>query len=147
MPSRFQSSAALVGRLLLCLIFLHSALGKLSNPKGTIAAMQSRGMPLAPAGLPLAIAGETLGGLALLLGFRARIGAGVLAVFLVPTTLYFHNFWTYPAAEQHVQMIQFMKNITIIGGLLMVVAFGPGGFSLDACRTCCRRAAAAPAQR
>lgn len=134
-----QSLASFVARILLCAIFLSSAYGKITNPKVTIAVMEKRGMPAAPVGLPVAVVAETAGGLALLLGYRARWGAALLLVFLIPATLYFHNFWAYPDSEQRNQMVHFMKNITIMGGLLMVVAFGPGGLSFDG-----RRVAAIP---
>lgn len=126
------SLATLMARLLLCSIFLFSAYGKITGWEQTIGYMESRGMPLAQVGLPVAVAAEILGGLALLLGLKARWGAVVLILFLLPATFYFHNFWTYPEEQVRNQMIHFMKNLTLMGGLLMVVAYGAGGVSLDA---------------
>ena len=92
----------------------------------------SKDMPLIPVLLPAAALVEILGGLSLLLGLRARIGALVLFVFLIPTTLVFHNFWAHSGMEQMNQMQHFLKNVTIMGGLLMIVGLGSGPLSLDA---------------
>ncbi len=134
MTHSLQSAAALLGRLLLCAIFFESAYGKLTGWEGTRHAMEARGMPATRIGLPVAVVAELAGGLALLLGFRARLGAIILLAFLIPATLYFHNFWTYPAEQARGQMINFMKDLAILGGLLTVAAHGAGGWSLDARR-------------
>ena len=78
-----------------------------------------------------AIAFELGGGLSLLLGYRARLGALALFLFLIPVTLVFHNFWTYPPEQQQVQMLFFLHNLTLMGGLLLVMTYGPGPLSLD----------------
>ena len=88
-------------------------------------------MPLVPLLLAGAIAFEILGGLSLLLGLYGRVGAVALIVYLIPTTLIFHNFWAADAAQQQNQMIHFMKNVAIMGGLFMVAALGTDGFSID----------------
>lgn len=131
MLDRLQSTVAMLARVLLCLIFLNSAYGKITNWGGTAAYMEARGMPAPQMGLPVAVVAEILGALALLVGFRARLGAVVLIAFLIPATLYFHNFWTFPEDQVRGQMIHFMKNITIIGGLLMVLAYGGGSLGVD----------------
>ncbi len=148
MAQRLQGVVALLGRILICVIFLNSAFGKITNPRATMDIMEKHGLPLVQIGLPAAIAAEALGGLSLLLGLRARIGAGVLFVFLIPTTLFFHNFWAYAgdAAAYRGQMTNFMKNLAILGGLLMLVAFGPGGISFDAQRAKRRAGATAVPQ-
>lgn len=127
-----QRYGVLLGRALLALIFLVSALHKLAAWQATVAYMASRGMPAAPAFLVAAVALEIAGSLSLLLGFRARVGAALLIAFLVPTTLVFHCFWTMTGAERQVNMIMFLKNLAIMGGLLLVAAFGPGPASFDA---------------
>lgn len=114
---------ALLGRVLLALIFVLSGLHKISNFSGTQQMMADHGMPYTPVFLIGAILVEVIGGLSVLVGYRARIGATVLALFLIPTTLIFHS----GAAEQ----VNFMKNLSIIGGLLMVAAHGSGSVSLD----------------
>lgn len=70
--------------------------------------------------------------MSVLAGYKARLGALALFAFLIPVTLVFHSYWTYPAGEQVLQRILFMKNLAIMGGLAQVVAFGPGTLSLDA---------------
>lgn len=125
----------LAGRVLLALIFVISGLGKIPTWNQTAGYMSSRGMPLVPLFLIGAICIEVGGGLSVMLGFRPRIGAAALMVFLVPATLVFHNFWTYPPAEQQVQMAMFLKNLSILGGLLLVAAFGAGPASADSRRT------------
>ena len=124
--------AATAGRVLMSVIFLLSGVMKLMNWQQTADTMASKDMPLIPVLLPAAAAVEILGGLSLLLGLRARIGALVLFVFLIPTTLVFHNFWAHSGAEQMNQMLHFLKNLTIMGGLLMVVSAGAGPLSFDA---------------
>lgn len=93
--------------------------------------MQTQGMPIVPLFLLGAIGVEVVGGLSVLVGFFARLGALALFSFLIPTTVIFHAFWAVPEAHQQIQMIMFMKNLAIMGGLLMVVAFGPGPVSFD----------------
>jgi len=121
----------LTGRILLSLIFLLSALGKAAGFAGTAAMMAQKGFPAASLFLAAAIGIELLGGLSVLTGYKARIGAGLLIFFLVPTTLIFHNFWAYQGMEQQMQMANFLKNVAIAGGLALVIAFGPGRLSFD----------------
>ena len=127
-----RSTTALVGRVLLCAIFLLSGIAKLTDPSGAVGYMTKVGIPNADVLVYIAGAAEILGGLALLFGFLARVGAAGLIVYLAITTLFFHNFWALTGAEAKTQMVQFMKNLSIIGGLAMVVAFGPGRWSIDA---------------
>jgi putative oxidoreductase len=122
-------AAALAGRLLLSAIFIISGLSKLFAPATTIGYIESTGLPLAPLGLALAVVVEVLGGSALIAGYRSRLAAAALAVFALATALTFHNDF----ADQN-QFIHFLKNISMTGGLLQVVAFGAGRFSLDARR-------------
>jgi putative oxidoreductase len=121
----------LAARILLSQIFLLSGLMKVLDPAGTAAQMEGRGMVWVPLFLAGAIACELGGGTLLLLGYKARLGALVLFLFLIPVTLTFHNFWTYPPDQQQQQMILFMHNLTLMGGLLLVMAWGPGPLSLD----------------
>lgn len=123
--------ASLLGRILLSAIFIIAGLMKIFGWSGTAAYMASKGMPLIPLFLALTILVETGGGLALLVGFRARLAALALFLFLIPTTLIFHNFWALEGAARGAQQTNFLKNLAIMGGLLMVAAFGPGPLSLD----------------
>ncbi|MEA2822283.1 MAG: putative oxidoreductase [Bradyrhizobium sp.] len=119
----------LIGRLLIGLPLLMSGIGKLTTYAATTAYIGSKGLPLAPLGWAIAVAVEIGGGLLLVLGFRAREVALGLAVFVLATAVFFHrNF-----ADQN-QMIHFLKNIMIIGGLLQIAHFGGGAHSLDARR-------------
>jgi len=115
-----------LGRLLIALIFVMSGLSKIAAPAITMAYIQSAGAPFAPAAFAIAVIAEVGGGLALLLGFQTRLAATMLAIFTLATAVLFHN----NMADQN-QMIHFLKNIAITGGLLQVVAFGAGAFSLD----------------
>ena len=119
----------LLGRVLIGLPFLMSGLGKVATYGATTAYIGSVGLPLAPLGWAIAVAFEVGGGLLLVLGFRARGVATGLAVFTLATAIFFHNNF----ADQN-QMIHFLKNIMIIGGLLQIAHFGAGRYSLDARR-------------
>jgi putative oxidoreductase len=78
---------------------------------------------------------EILGAISVLTGWKTRWGAAALVAFLVPVTLVFHNFWAYQGAEAQLQTIQFLKNVSIGGGLLAIFAAGPGALSVDARRS------------
>ena len=124
--------AAPLARLLLSFMFIMSGLQKITGYAGTQQYMEAMGVPGAL--LPLAILTEVVGGLALLLGWQARIAAVLLAGFSVLSGVLFHlvpSFGMEGMAAQG-EMISFMKNMTIAGGMLMVVAFGPGKWSLGA---------------
>jgi putative oxidoreductase len=124
----------LVGRCMLGLIFVISGYGKITNFAGTAAYMASKGMPLSQVLLVAAIAVELGGGLMLMAGWKARWAALAIFLFIIPTTLVFHQFWAVDAAQAQNQMIHFLKNIAIMGGMLYVVAHGPGPLSLDEAR-------------
>ena len=118
----------LIGRALLAAIFLMSGLNKVMNPEGTQQYMMSMGMTWATTLFYLgAIVLELGGALALLLGYCTRIGVWALIVFMIPTTLIFHSNF----GDQN-QMIHFLKNIMMTGGLLQIAHFGAGRYSLDA---------------
>lgn len=124
-----SASASLTGRVLLSAIFLLSGVSKISAPAGMIGYIESVGLPFPTLALAIAILVEVVGGIALILGYRTRLVAAGLAVFSVATALAFHN----QLGDQN-QFIHFFKNIAMAGGLLQVVAFGAGRFSLDARR-------------
>ena len=119
----------LLGRVLIGLPFLMSGFGKLATYGATTAYIGSVDLPLAPLGWAIAVAFEIGGGLLLVLGFRAREVAIGLAVFILAAAVFFHrNF-----ADQN-QMIHFLKNIMMVGGLLQIAYFGAGPYGLDARR-------------
>ncbi|NUP11486.1 MAG: DoxX family protein [Polyangiaceae bacterium] len=123
--------AAPIGRALISGIFIASGIGKLAGWGETAAFMNAQGIVAVQLFLPLAILVELGCGLALLAGFKARWAAMGLFLFLIPTTYIFHDFWTFAGPERQAQMAQFMKNLAIMGGLLLVVAFGAGRASID----------------
>jgi putative oxidoreductase len=124
--------AQVVGRVALVTIFIASGLGKLTGWRGTVAYAGSKGV--SETLLAIATALELLGAVSIVVGFKARWGALALIIFLVPVTLVFHNFWAVPAAQQQVEMVNFLKNLAICGGLLIVFARGAGAFSIDSSR-------------
>ena len=121
-----------VGRILLALIFLMSGINKILNWEGTEGYMMSVGMPMVTIFLIGAVVLEVGGSLSVILGFKARWGALALIVFTIPTTLIFHAYWAVDPAQMQLQQIMFMKNLAMIGGLLLVMANGAGALSLDA---------------
>lgn len=121
-----KSFGMLIGRILLILIFLDSGIGKIGNFEGTAKYMAQFGMPSINFFLIGAILLELVGSVTILIGFFTRFGALLLLIFLVPTTLIFHtNF------ADRIQMIMFMKNVSMFGGCLILLSVGPGRLSLD----------------
>lgn len=122
--NQIQLIAAPLGRVFLALIFVTSGYGKISGYAATQGYMEAMGVPGEL--LPLVIAVELLGGLAVMLGWHTRMAAFMLAGFSLLSALLFHaNF------GDQMQMIMFMKNVSIAGGFLMIVSFGGGAFALD----------------
>jgi len=119
-----QSLAAPVGRILISLIFVGSGISKLGNFAGTQGYMESAGVPGML--LPVVIAVELLGGLAIILGWHTRIAAFLLAGFSLISAALFHA-----SFGDQMQMIMFMKNLALAGGFLMIVALGAGSWSID----------------
>lgn len=127
MTETTQRYLPLAGRIFLAAIFVMSGIGKIANPQGTQQFMAAFRMPATGFFLAGAIVLELAGAASLLLGYWTRAGAVLLLIFMVPATLIFHtNF-----ADQ-IQVIMFMKNLAMMGGLLYVLAFGAGAVSLDA---------------
>lgn len=122
----------LAARILMGQIFLLSGLMKIVDWSGTEAQMAGRGMFWIPFLHVAAMLVELGAGLSLLLGYKARLGALILFLFLIPVTLTFHTWWTYPSPkEQQVNMLFFMHNLALMGGLLLVMTVGPGPLSID----------------
>jgi len=132
MFNSLQNPLALIGRILLALIFITSGFGKIAGFAGTAGYIASKGLPLASVVAALTIVVELGGGLAILFGFATRWAALALAVFSVLAGVIFHNYWAVPADQVMMQQINFWKNIAIAGGFLMVAAYGPGAISVDA---------------
>jgi putative oxidoreductase len=135
MSNAYQSPIAFAGRLLMALLFLPAGLSKMAGFAGTVAYIGSVGLPLPQLGAVIAIVLEAGGGLALILGYQTRLVALGLALFTLVAGALFHNFWAAAPEQLLVQQIMFFKNVAIAGGLLMMTAFGPGSWSLDARRS------------
>jgi putative oxidoreductase len=131
MNSNAQHLAALAGRILLAIIFIISGFGKITGYDGTAGYMAAKGLPMIGVLLPLTILTELGGGIALAAGFKARWVALLLAGFTLLAAIIFHDFWAAEAAQKMSQQINFLKNVAIAGGMLMVFAFGPGRYSVD----------------
>jgi putative oxidoreductase len=123
--------AALLGRVLIAALFVWSGFGKFAGFAGTAGYIASVGLPMPELLAALAIVVELGLGLALLVGLKARWAALGIAFFLIVITPIFHGFWAVPPEQVQMQQINFMKNVAILGGLLMVFAFGPGRYSID----------------
>jgi putative oxidoreductase len=123
---------SLVGRIMLCTIFLLSALAnKIPNFRGVASVMAKEGIPAPQFMLVGAIVFLIAGSLSIVLGFKARFGAVLLLAFLILATYFFHDFWTMEGKDQQEQMIQFMKNLGLMGAMLLIIANGSGAWSLD----------------
>jgi len=142
----FQKFLCLLGRICFSVIFILAGIQKILNWDATeqmlvnqmldvLSKSYQHGwaktlfdliLPLAPTLLVIATIAELGGGLLVLLGFQVRLGAFALCLFLIPTTLLFHNFWALEGSEKQLQMIMFLKNLSIFGGGLLLLAFGKG---------------------
>jgi putative oxidoreductase len=122
---------ALAGRILVALIFVISGYGKIGGFEGIAGYIGSKGLPFPQVLAALTILLELGGGLLLMLGFKTRWVALLFFLWLIPTTFIFHAFWGLdPKAAQQMQ-IHFMKNVSIMGAMLLLVAYGPGAYSID----------------
>ena len=128
-----RSFLTFVARLCLAGIFIFAGAGKLIFFDQTATYMASKGFTAIPLFLAGAALLELVGGVSLILGYKSRFGAAILLLFLIPTTLIFHEFWNLSGAERDVQLIMFLKNLAIFGGLLYIFCDGPGGLAVDAC--------------
>jgi putative oxidoreductase len=121
-----------VGRILLSLIFLASAAAKITDWQKPAGMMADRGLPAVNVLLSVAVALEIIGGVSVLLGLYARVGALLLLIFLIPVSVIMHNFWAFEEGPERMgQMINFMKNVSIMGGVTMILALGAGPCSID----------------
>ena len=132
MLDSLRSPLAVVGRFLLALMFVMAGFSKIAGFAGTVGYIQSKGLPAAQVLAALTVVLEIGGGLMLMAGFHARWAALALALFTLLASVLFHNFWAMPAEQQMMQQLMFMKNLSVVGGLLLVAALGAGPASLDA---------------
>jgi putative oxidoreductase len=128
---QYNPMLPLIGRILLAALFVVGGIGKITGFAGTAGFLAKLGFPAPEVMTVLAIIFELGGGLLLIIGWQTRWVAWALILFTVIATFAAHRFWDYEAAQRTMQMTQFLKNLSIIGGLLFVVAFGPGSASVD----------------
>jgi len=128
--SALAHATVLLGRSLFSLIFIISSFAHFSSD--TISYAANQGVPFSQVLVPLSGVLAFIGGLSILLGFHARIGALCIILFLIPVTLMMHNFWAITdLAQAQIQQIMFMKNLSMLGGALLVFNFGAGPMSFD----------------
>ena len=125
------NAAALIGRILIAIIFIKAGWGKIGGWEGTAGYMASKGLPMVPLLLAATIALELGGGILLAAGWQTRWVALLFFLWLIPTTFIFHAFWGIDSAQVQNQMNHFLKNVAIMGAMLMLFAFGPGAYSVD----------------
>ena len=120
-----------LGRILVAAIFLISGIGKVTGFQGTAGYMASKGLPMVEVLLVITIIIELGGAAMLILGWKARLAAAALFLWMIPVTLLFHNYWAMPADQQMINQIMFLKNVAMMGAMLYVMAFGSGSYSLE----------------
>ena len=134
MANSSTGAVPLLGRILVSVVFILGGVGKItgfSMEEGMVAAKH---LPMPAVALAIALFIELVGGLAILLGLFTRFTAWILFLYLIPTTLLFHNFWALEGMDRIDNMIHFQKNLAIMGGLLYLATFGAGAFSMDSSR-------------
>ncbi len=132
----------LVGRLCFAFVFIFGTMGHF-NGQDLPYAIQA-GIPLAKIAVPLAGVIAVLGGLSILFGYKAKLGGWLIVLFLVPVTIMMHNFWADAGAARMMQMTNFMKNLSMLGGAFLITQFGAGPWSLDALAASRHSASSAP---
>jgi putative oxidoreductase len=125
----FNDLLILVARILISSLFLWAGAAKVVHWKGSAEYMQSKKMPTSL--LPAAILLQLVGGLSVLLGFEARVGALLLIVFVIPAAIKMHDFWNLQGDERTTQKTMFMKDVAVLGGLLLLLVTGAGRFAFN----------------
>jgi putative oxidoreductase len=125
----YQNALNLIGRILIVALFLPAGLSKLTGIEGTLGYFASLGIP-APA-FALATTIAIVGGIALLVGYKTRLVAIILALFTLAAAVTGHAFWAAPADAAFIAQLLFFKNIAVMGGLLVLASAGAGSFSID----------------
>ena len=131
MTTTQRDSVALLGRVLLAAIFIISGWGKITGFSETVDSIADKGLPVPQLLAAISILIELGTGLAIVSGWKTRYAALAMVVFLVVITPIFHGFWNVPADQAMMQQINFMKNLSILGGMLVLFAWGPGRVSFD----------------
>ncbi|MDP2819674.1 MAG: DoxX family protein [Polaromonas sp.] len=131
MLNSLQNPFSLIGRALIALLFIPFGFGKIGGFDRTVGYIASQGVPFPEVCAAIAIAVELGLGLLLLVGWQTRWAALGIALFTAVITFIFHQYWAMPPEQVMIQQQQFFKNIAIVGGLLTIVAWGPGAWSVD----------------
>src|ERR1700740_3451850 len=121
----------LAGRILIAVIFLISGFFKVGGYAQIVAYATAVHLPVPGVAIAAAAAVELAGGLAILVGFKTRFAAWLLFLYLIPVTYVFHNFWAVQGQEQQMQMVNFLKNVAIMGAMLVLSVNGAGAYSVD----------------
>ena len=129
---RIRDEVILVARILLIVLFVVFGWSKLTNYAGTVGYMAQTGAPVPSVAALIAIAVEVFVALAIAFGVWTRPLALLLALYTLGTALIAHHFWTMEGADRYANAINFYKNISIIGGLLLLYVTGAGRYSVDA---------------
>jgi putative oxidoreductase len=134
MSNSSGSIVPLIGRILISPIFILAGISKIANFSVITGYAANAHLPLPGVALACAAAIQILGGLAILMGFHTKFAAWIVFLFLIPTTLMLHNFWTMAGAERTINISHFETNLAIMGGLLILATFGAGAYSVDSAR-------------
>ena len=129
-----SSFTPLAGRILMSVLFLISGFFKIGAYSQMVAYSTAKGVPIASVAIACAAVIELACGLAILVGFQTKIAAWILFLYLIPVTYFFHNFWAMQGAEQQQNMINLLKNVAIMGGLVILATYGAGPYSIDQSR-------------
>jgi putative oxidoreductase len=125
-----ENTVLLVARVLIAVIFLWAGGRKVLNWSGTEEYMKAKQTKWISILLPIAVSLQILGALSLILGVYARIGALLLILFIIPATIQMHDFWNLTGKERIMEKAHFLKDLAIVGGLLLVMLYGAGQYSL-----------------
>jgi putative oxidoreductase len=134
MPNSSSSIVPLFGRILLSSVFILSGISKITAFAMEEGYVVAKHLPLPAVALTIALVIELAGGLALLAGWFTKFTAWIVFLYMIPTTFLFHNFWAMQGMDRYDNTIHFQKNLAIMGGLLLLAAFGAGAYSVDSAR-------------
>src|ERR1700683_4849483 len=126
-----SSFTPLAGRILMSVLFLISGFFKIGGDSQVGGYSTAKSVPMASVPIACAAVIELACGLAILVGFQTKIAAWILFLYLIPVTYFFHNFWAMQGAEDRKSMINFLKNVAIMGGLVILATYGAGPYSID----------------
>jgi len=134
MSNSSTSIVPLFGRILLSSVFILSGISKITGFASEEGYVVAKHLPLPAVALTIALLIELAGGLALLAGWFTKFTAWIVFLYMIPTTFLFHNFWAMQGMDRYDNTIHFQKNLAIMGGLLLLAAFGAGAYSVDSAR-------------